>query len=151
MIQSGKPRKQRHFRFNAPMHERQHFVHAHVDKALRQRLNLGRRTVQVSKGDTVKVVSGKNRGKTGKIVRVDMRKCYVYIDSLKRKNAKGKESEIHISSSNVYITDLNLSDSYRANKLKLKAIEEPKQKAAAKQALPEQQTGNAVEAEAASK
>lgn len=124
MIKSGKPRKQRFFRFNAAMHQRQHFVHAHIDKALRQRLGVGVRAVQISKGDTVRVVSGKNRGKSGKITRVDMRKGRVYIDSLKRKNAKGKEFDVPTASSSVYITDLNLADRYRADKLKVKVAEE---------------------------
>lgn len=124
MIKSGKPRKQRFFRFNAAMHQRQHFVHAHIDKSLRQKLGVKVRAVQISKGDTVKVVSGKNRGKSGKITRVDMRKGRVYIDSLKRKNAKGKEFEVPTASSSVYITDLNLADKYRAGKLKLKVTEE---------------------------
>ena len=75
-------------------------------------------------------MSGKNRGRTGKVTRVDMRRCRVYIDALKRKNAKGKEFDVPTSSSNVYITDLNLADRYRAEKLRLKAVkEEPKPKA----------------------
>lgn len=116
-MDSGKPRRQRIFRFNAPMHSRQHFVHAHLDKALRQKLGIKSRAVQLSKGDTIKVMSGANRGKTGKVTRVDMRRCYVYIDSLKKKNAKGKEFDVHISSSNVCITDLNLSDKYRSKRI----------------------------------
>jgi large subunit ribosomal protein L24 len=120
MIKSSKPREQRRFRFNAPMHELQHFSHSHIDKALAKKLGITKRAVQVSKGDTVKVMSGKSRGKTGKVVRVNMRKGFLYIDSLKKKNAKGKEFDIPIRISNAYITDLNLSDKIRAGKLKLK-------------------------------
>lgn len=120
MIKSSKPRKQRRFRYNAPMHELQRFSHSHIDKALAKRLGMNRRAVQVSKGDTVKVMSGKNRGKTGKVLRVSMRKGFLYMDSLKKKNARGKEFEVPIRISNAYIIDLNLSDKMRAAKLSLK-------------------------------
>lgn len=125
MIKSSKPRKQRHFRFNADLHTRQHFVHAHLDKSLRTKLNIKKRAVQISKGDTVKVMTGKNKGKTGKVIIVNTRRSVVYLDSLKKKNARGKEYDVPISSSNVYITDLNLTDKKRAGKLRVKAQPKP--------------------------
>ncbi len=119
MIKSSKPRKQRRFRFNAPMHVRQHFVHSHLDKALRAKLGIKRRSVQISKGDTVKVMAGSKKGTTGKVIRVSLRTGRINIDSLVKKTAKGKEFNVPLSASNVYITDLNLSDKVRAAKLKL--------------------------------
>ncbi len=130
MIKSSKPRRQRFFRFNADMHERQHFVHAHLDKQLKQKLGIKARAVQISKGDSVKVMAGGNKGKTGKVTAVNMRKGSVFIDALKKKNARGKEYSVPVSSSNIYITDLNLSDRLRAAKLKVKvAAEKPAAKA----------------------
>ena len=73
MIRSAKPREQRWFRFNAPMHARQHFLHVHVDKALREKLKIKQRAVQLSRGDTVKVVSGGRRGLSGKVMSVSLR------------------------------------------------------------------------------
>jgi large subunit ribosomal protein L24 len=119
MIESSKPRKQRHFRFNAPMHARQHFVHAHIDKELREKLGMKLRAIQISRGDTVKVMSGSKRGTTGKVTKVDLRTGRIFIDSLMRKNARGKEHGVGISTSNVYITALNLTDKIRAAKLKV--------------------------------
>ncbi len=140
MISSSKPRKQRLFRYTAPMHDRQKFMHVHVDKALRQKLPMKTRAIQVSKGDTVKVMSGSNRGTSGKVTKVNLRTGKLYIDSLKKKNAKGKEFQIPISSGNVYVTDLNLTDKRRANKLKLKqetrVKEQPQQKVEQKVAPP---------------
>ncbi|MGC8652151.1 MAG: 50S ribosomal protein L24 [Candidatus Micrarchaeia archaeon] len=118
MIESGKPRKQRRYRFSAPLHAKQHFLHAHISKELREKLKLSKRAIQVAKGDSVKVVSGGNSGKEGKVTRVDLRNGFVYIDAIKRKNAKGKELDVPIRASNVYITDLNLSDKIRAAKIK---------------------------------
>ncbi len=136
MMESSKPRKQRHWRFNAPMHARQHFVHAHIDKSLNEKLKIKKKSVQISKGDTVKVVSGGNKGKTGKVTLVNMRKNVVYIDSIKKKNAKGKEYNVPVNSSNVYITDLNTNDKRRISKLgiaKEKIKEENKEEAIVKE------------------
>jgi large subunit ribosomal protein L24 len=130
MIKSAKPRYQRRFRFNAPMHSRQHFLHAHIDKALRARLKLTKRTVQISKGDTVKVMAGSKKGATGKIISVDLRTGRVMIDSLTRKSMRGKELKLNIYASNIYITDLNLSDKYRAAKLKVAPVPVQKPKPA---------------------
>lgn len=120
MIKSSKPRKQRLFRYNAPMHTRQHFVHAHVDKALREKMQLKRRAIQLATGDTVKVMSGSKRGTIGKVTRVNLRTGRIFMDSLMKKNAKGKEFNVGVSSGCVYITDLNLSDKVRASRLGLK-------------------------------
>ncbi len=119
MLQSGKPRYQRKYRMTAPMHVRQHFMHVHVDKSLRAKLKLSRRSVQISKGDTVKIMSGSKRGESGKVASVNMKTGRITINGLNRKNARGKENPIYISAHNVYITDLNLTDKYRAAKLKL--------------------------------
>jgi large subunit ribosomal protein L24 len=119
MIKSSKPRKQRKFRHTAPLHQMQHMAHAHISKELRQRLKIAKRSIQVSKGDTVKLVSGKKKGTTGKVVNVDLRKGKLSIDSMNRKDVKGKEKPVFVSISNVYITDLNLSDKKRAQKLKV--------------------------------
>ena len=126
IMDSSKPRKQRYFRFNAAMHLRQHFVHAHVDKELRARLGLKPRAVQISRGDTVKIMSGSKKGTSGKVVQVNLKTGRIYLDSLLKKNAKGKEFSVGISANNVYITALNLTDKIRAAKLNLKQQVEAK-------------------------
>jgi len=120
MIESGKPRKQRKFRYNASMHLRQHFLHAHISKELRSKLKTPR-AVQISKGDTVKVMAGSKKGLTGKVTKVNLRSCRIYIDSYTKKNARGKEHTVPLSVSNIYIIDFNLSDKLRAARLKATA------------------------------
>lgn len=127
MIESSKPRMQRWFRFNAPMHQRQHFLHSHLDKALRSKLNIKVRAVQISKGDTVKIMSGSKRGTTGKVTSVNLKTGRIFIDSIMKKNAKGKEFGVGISASNVYITALNLTDKVRAANLKVAVEAKPKE------------------------
>lgn len=128
MPKSAKPRTQRLFRFTAPMHQRQHFMNAHVDKSLRARLNIKKRAIRLAKGDTVKIMSGSKRGTTGKVTAVDLRKGRIKVSSLVKKNAKGKEFSLNISPSNVYITDLNLEDKVRAERLKLSQVKQKEEK-----------------------
>ncbi len=113
----GQARKQRIFRFNAPMHARQNFVHAHIDKATRQKLGIKTRSTQLHKGDTVKVMTGSNKGKSGKVMAVNLRTSKITVSNVTRKNARGKEYGIPISANNVYITELNLEDKLRVKKL----------------------------------
>jgi large subunit ribosomal protein L24 len=146
MIKSSKPRYQRRFRFNAPMHQRQHFLHAHIDKALRSKLKIAKRTVQISKGDTVKVMSGAKRGSTGKVVSVSLRTGRITIDTLTRKSMRGKEVKLQIYASNVYITDLNLTDRYRAARLKLTPVQISAQAKPKEEKKPEQPKTEAAQA-----
>lgn len=117
MIASSKPRKQRLFRYNAPNHIRQKFVHAHISKELAKKLGVRKRSLQVRRGDTVKVMSGNSRGKSGKVSGVDLRRAVVFIDGIARKSAKGREIQIPISASNVYITDLDMTNKLRSAKI----------------------------------
>src|SRR5271163_2628205 len=110
MIQSSQPRKQRKFRATAPMHMRQNFVNVHISKELAAKLGIKRRSIEVRKGDTVKVMTGDNRGRSGKVAQVDLKSGNVQIEGLTRKNAKNKDKLMPIYSSNLYLTDLDLTD-----------------------------------------
>lgn len=116
-VQSAKPRKQRKFRFTAPFHFRQRFAHAHISKELKAKLGIKKRTLAVRKGDTVKVVTGAQKGKIGKVVSVNLAKARLEIEGIVRKNMKGKEKFIPINASNVYLTELDTSDKLRTSKL----------------------------------
>lgn len=117
MIESAQKRKQRKFRFTAPMHERRGFANAHVSKELAARLGIKKRSAQARKGDTVKVMAGDNKGKSGKVSDVNLLKGTVSIEGIVRKNSKGKEMPIPISASNVYITDMDMTDKQRQAKM----------------------------------
>ncbi|MEM3208658.1 MAG: 50S ribosomal protein L24 [Candidatus Micrarchaeaceae archaeon] len=117
MTNSSKPRKQRRLRYNAPMHIRQKFVHAHLPKDVREKLGIKRRSIEVRRGDTVKVVRGANKGKIGKIAEVDIKRNFIFIEGISRKKAKGKEMLVPIRPSNVYIVNLDLTDKYRQAKI----------------------------------
>jgi len=121
---SAKPRKQRKQRFNADLHIKQHFVHAHISKELRQKLGIRLRSIELRKGDTVKVMAGSAKGKTGRVNRVILKNAKAEIEGITRKNSRGKEIFIPVSISNLYITDLDMHDKLRAekvNRFKVKA------------------------------
>ena len=120
MLQSSQRRKQRKFRYTAPMHIRQKFVHVHVSKELRAKLGIKKRSVQVHTGDTVKIMVGNSRGRSGKVGSVNMKRGMLTIEGIVRKNAKGKELPIPIRTSNVYITDMNTGDKLRKKILGIK-------------------------------
>lgn len=148
MIQSAKPRVQRLFRFTAPLHQKQHFVNAHLDKALRAKMGIKKRAIRLATGDTIKIMSGSKKGTTGKVTSVDLKTGRIKVSSLVKKNAKGKEFSVSISPSNVYITELNLEDKFRADRLKLAPT--PKQVKEEKQAAPAPAAHTHVHAESPS-
>jgi large subunit ribosomal protein L24 len=114
-IRSKQPRKQRKYRANAPKHILHKFMGATFSKELREKY--GRRNIPVRKGDTVKVMRGQFRGKTGKIEHVDMKSSRVYIDGIEVLKKEGTKIRFPIHASNIMITSLNLDDKKRAKKM----------------------------------
>ncbi|KHO48309.1 MAG: large subunit ribosomal protein L24 [archaeon GW2011_AR5] len=110
-ISSKQPRKQRKYRYNAPMHVRQRLVSAHLEKMLRK--EYGKRSLTVRKGDEVRIMTGQFRGTRGKVSRVDMKALKVYVENAKMKKVSGQEVEVAIDPSNIMITKLNFDDKRR--------------------------------------
>jgi len=110
-VESSKPKKQRKFHYNKPLHQKQACLAGHLDKKLRQ--SLGKRSVQLRKGDTVKVLRGGRKGSSGKITGVDYKKGVVFIEKLSRKKVSGAEVQLPVQASNLLVTDVERSDSKR--------------------------------------
>ena len=108
---SVQPRKQRKFRFNAPLHTRQKFVRAHLSKELREKY--GKRSCSLKTGDKIKVMRGGFRGKTGKVERIDLKKSRIYITGIESVKKEGTKYLIPLEPTNLMITDLNLDDKKR--------------------------------------
>jgi large subunit ribosomal protein L24 len=89
---------------------------AHLSKELREKY--GYRSFGVRKGDTVKVMRGKFRGKTGVVERVVGDK--LYIDGIKVEKQEGKMVNVPIHVSNVEIIKMVLEDKKRKAKLEAK-------------------------------
>ncbi len=110
-LSSVQPRKQRKYRYNAPLHVRQGFVSSNLSPELRKRF--ARRSMQLRKGDEVRVMRGGFRGKTGTVERVDLSKSRIYMEELKVKKVDGSEIPRALEPSNLMITKLKLDDKRR--------------------------------------
>jgi large subunit ribosomal protein L24 len=118
-VQSSKPRKQRKWRANAPLHKKKEFCSSMLSKELKQNFKIN--AMQVRKGDTVKVMRGDLKGASGSVIRVDIKKGRVYIDNLTMKKSDGKVVERPFQASNLQITALVLEDKRRKGILERKA------------------------------
>lgn len=108
---SVQPRKQRKFRHNAPLHVRQKFVSANLSPELRKRF--GKRSMQIRKGDEIKVMRGGLKGKIGTVERVDLSKSKIYVEDIKIKKVDGSEVSRVLQPSNLMLTKLKLDDKRR--------------------------------------
>lgn len=111
---SKKPSKQRKFRANAPLHIKNRALSAHLAKELMKKHS--RRSIQIRKGDSVKVMSGQFRGKSGKIERVDAKKSKAYITGIEFIKKDGSKSLYPVHASNLLVQELSLEDSRRMKK-----------------------------------
>ena len=116
---SSRKSKQKRYRMNAPSHVRRKMMSAHLSKELRKKYS--RRSIPARKGDTVKVMRGSFKKKTGKILEVDMRRMKVYIDGMQRGKQDGSKVNVPFEPSNLMITELNLDDRKRTAIVEAKA------------------------------
>ena len=108
---SKKPRKQRKYIANAPLHIKKKFISVNLSKNLRK--DKGIRNIPVRKGDSVKVMRGKFKGKTGKITEVNLKKSLVAIENVRVKKQDGSKVNTFVRPSNLQIIELNLEDRKR--------------------------------------
>ena len=90
---SSQVRKQRKYKFNAPLHIKQKFMASNLTKELRKKM--GKRNVEVRKGDIVKVMRGKLAGKSGKVANVDLKRERVTIEGLQNQKKDGTKINIY--------------------------------------------------------
>jgi len=110
-LRSIQPRKQRKWRKEAPLHIRRKFMGGHLSKNLREKY--GRRSIPIRKGDNVKIMRGEFKGIKGEVIKVDLKKCKIYVDGVTIKKTDGTDVPKAIDPSNVMITDLALDDKKR--------------------------------------
>jgi large subunit ribosomal protein L24 len=110
---SSQARKQRKFRFNAPLHIKQKFMSANLSKDLRK--TVGRRSLELRKDDTVKILIGKFKGKRGKILTLNMVRQKVSVEGIQATKKDGSKVSIPLHPSNLQIVELNTSDKKRLN------------------------------------
>ena len=77
----------------------------------------GQRNVRVNVGDTVEVMRGDYAGEDGEVVDVDLRDAEVFVEDVTVEAADGEETPRPVDSSNLRVTDLDLEDDVRAERL----------------------------------
>lgn len=115
---SVKPRKQRKYLFQAPLHLKQKMMHVHLSSELRTKF--GVRNVQLRKGDKIKVLRGQYVKKEGKVERVNLKRQQVYVNGVDYVKKDGNKVFVPLHPSNLMIIDLVLDDKKRKLKLETK-------------------------------
>jgi large subunit ribosomal protein L24 len=123
---SKQPRKQRKYVAQAPLNIKRKMLSSNLSKDLRKKY--GKRSIVVRKGDTVKIMKGKFKKKSGKIVSVKIKMQKVYVEGIQIKKQDGSKANIALKASNLQITELNTSDKRRIKKIEksTKTVEEKK-------------------------
>ena len=124
---STKPRKQRKFRANAPLHTKHKFLNVNLSKMLRKKY--GKRSLPLKKGDDVLIMRGSSKKKKAKVVSINLKKSLVSLEGMQRTKKDGTKVAILFHPSSLQIQELELKDSKRfisSNKLKSKKVETAK-------------------------
>ena len=101
---SKQPRKQRKYIFNAPLHIKVKQMTAPLDKVLRK--TQGIKNAEVRKGDEVKIMRGKHKGKQGKIDSVDVGRSRVSVEGIIGKKKDGNSVVVWFNPSKLQIKSL---------------------------------------------
>ena len=116
---SKKPGKQRKAAYDAPLHARANKLNCNLSKDLRAKKK--KRTLRLTKGDTVRVVRGRFKKRTGTVTSVDLKKCAVFVKGVVYKKQNGKEVQASLQPSNLIMT------AFGSNKKEEKPLNKPEE------------------------
>jgi large subunit ribosomal protein L24 len=112
---SKQPHKQRTREERAPLHEKHRQVRATLADDLREEYD--KRNARVNAGDSVEVMRGDFAGEEGEVMTVDLREAVVHVEDITLETADGEEVPRALDTSNLRITDLDLDDDRREERL----------------------------------
>ena len=115
---SKKRRKQRKYRYNAPLHIRKKLVAAHLSKDLRKKY--ATRSIGLRKGDNVKVMRGQFKNHQGEVIDISLAKGKVQIAGMEISKKEGSKVPVLVDPSNVLIIEMVLEDKKRQQALERK-------------------------------
>mgnify|MGYP002640041093 FL=1 len=128
---SKQPRKQRKYIAKAPLHIKKKQLSANLSKELRQKHKT--RNIELKKGDKVKIMRGKYKGKSGKVNSVKTKVLKIYIEGIQIKKLDGSKVMVPLKPSNLQIIELNMEDKRRFKKRSEKTTEIKPQNTSLKQ------------------
>ena len=115
------------------LHEKKKVLSAHLNKELKKKLK--KRSLLVKKGDTVKIMRGKFKGKEGKITSVEHKKGKVFVEKITRKKSDGTEVFIPLKASNLLLIEIVTDDLKRFKRKKIQIEEKKPAKETKKEAI----------------
>lgn len=104
---SSSRRKQRLRHFSAPSSLRRKIMSTRLSKELKEKYSV--RSVPIRKGDEIKILKGKGKNKTGKVVQVYRKKWCIYVDKVQREKQNGQSVFLPIKPSYCVIEKLHLN------------------------------------------
>jgi len=119
---SEKPSTQRTETREAPLHQRHRQVRSTLSAELRE--EHGVRRVRVNQGDTVEVMRGDHAGEEAEVVSVDLRDGVVHVEDVVVETAEGEEVARPLDASNLRVTELNLEDDRRRERIEQRGEDE---------------------------
>ena len=108
---SSQRRKQRKYLANAPIHRKKKMLSTNLSKDLRKKHD--KRSIVLRKGDRVKVLRGKYKGKEAKVSKILTKLLKVYLEGIQVKKQDGSMVDVPLRASNLQIIELNLDDKKR--------------------------------------
>lgn len=115
-----KPSTARKRRYTAPNHLKRKYLSAPLSPSLRA--EHGTRSMPVVQDDTVSITKGDRKLSEGRVLRVDVKDCRIYVEGVTRTRMDGSTVQIPIKPENVMITRLNLNDQWRRRILERKSF-----------------------------
>ena len=85
---ASKRRAQRKLQLGAPSSVKRKLMSSHLNKSLREQYKI--RSLPIKRGDEVKILKGKAKGKTGKVVQVYRKRNVIYVDKVQRDKQNGQ-------------------------------------------------------------
>ncbi len=120
---SKKPKKQRKYEKNVPLHEKHKLVSAHLSPELRK--EHGFRSLPVRPKDEVVILRGDYKGIKGKVTSVHPQKHYITIDKATMKKNDNTEIPAKIHPSNVMIVKFHKTkDRFRIGLINRRTVKE---------------------------
>ena len=91
---SSSRRVQRKYALGAPSSVKRKLMSCHLTKTLRDQYKI--RSLPIKRGDEVKILKGKSKGKSGKVVQVYRKRNCIYVDKVTREKQNGQSVFIPI-------------------------------------------------------
>ena len=115
---SKQTRKQRKYRYNAPLHIKRKFLSSHLSKELQEKYQ--KRAIPLRTGDKVKVLRGDFKGKTGTVERTVIKKEMIYVNGLEVIKKDGTKQLKPLKPSNLLIINMVSDDKKRKKSMEKK-------------------------------